>query len=53
MGVVIHILTYVVPSSAIDNDEFTEMSGSSKIALALLPNVAMWLVPRTTAQEAP
>jgi hypothetical protein len=44
MGVIIHLITYVVPASTIDDTVFTNMDASSKFALALLPNVNLWLV---------
>ncbi len=42
IGVIVHIITYLAPSVYIDDQVYTEMTSSAKIALALLPNVALW-----------
>ena len=35
-------MTFIVPSSYIDNDEYIMMSTGSKVGLSLMPNVALW-----------
>ncbi len=41
-GSVLHIVVYFVPFVAIPSDVYIAMTGGAKIALALIPNVAMW-----------
>ena len=41
-GVIVHMITYIIPSAYIDDQQYTEMGTGSKLALALLPNINLW-----------
>jgi hypothetical protein len=44
IGVIVHLITYIVPSSLIDDSVFPTLAGSAKFGLAILPNVNLWCV---------
>ena len=44
MAIVIHLMSFVVPSSYIDNDEYTVMSAAAKISFSLIPNINLWYI---------
>ena len=41
-GLIVHTLTYNLPSSFITDEYYTKMSFASKAALAIFPNVGLW-----------
>ena len=42
IGLLIHLITYIVPAALIDDTVFSTLSSSSKFALAIFPNINLW-----------
>ncbi len=42
LGVLVHIISYLIPSVYITDDVYVEMSGALKATLAVVPNIALW-----------
>ena len=41
-GIIIHFITYIIPSYYIGDEEYTTMATQAKVALALVPNINLW-----------